>query len=78
MSKREFKVGDKVRTPRGEGVIVLIDIDGDYLVDFGEGFKGHNGLDSYYKHPTETCLWIHQPELELIGNETPEPLENWN
>ena len=87
MSKREFKVGDKVNTPKGEGEIVFIDTDDMLLVDLGEGYDGHDGLSAYYKHPTETCLWMHgseleligneTPELELIGNETPEPLENW-
>ena len=73
MSKREFKVGDKVRTHEGEGKIILIDKVRHYLVDFGEGFKGHSANGYYHR---DTCLWYFSSEdLTLIEPDQPTTLQ---
>ena len=66
-SRYKLNVGDAVFSDYGDGIIVSIDLkDNDkgapYLVDYGEGFVGHDGDGCY---PRETCLWNSLDSLTL-------------
>ena len=69
MSK--FKVGDKVRTPHGKGVIIGIAKTGQkkYLVEI-EGFLGHRGvalkLLEGKRGKKNNCWWFEENMLELV------------
>jgi len=55
MSKTKFKVGDKVRTYKGNGEIVYFHPQHNALVDLGEDFKGHDGYGIFHR---KTCYWF--------------------
>lgn len=57
-----FKVGDLVQWRRRQGVVVVIDDDGWYGVDFGRGYDGHNLFGSLERDTG----WFISPKDELI------------
>ena len=63
-----MKIGDKVKTEKGDGTIVHIDPnDGVCLVSI-PGFCGHNGLQkkTRYVHWEANCYWFSPETLTLI------------
>lgn len=83
-SEKGFSVGQRVRiakplkhsstnTKSLEGILITYGIGGDYFVDFGKGFDGHdgNGLIS-----TNTGWWCTTDELEAAGHPQ-DGLDNW-
>lgn len=72
----KFKVGDKVKTEHGNGVIVFFDkSDETYLVKV-QGFKGHRGSSGYINEDSESDKWwFYEGDLELINQDLRELLQ---